>query len=92
MFVYEIESHFTSVGSRCVVCCMSTCILVSSWICSFSLSLLYITRRLDYVVELAENLGMHLLMCTESYNFFCQESSNCNTVVGCFKLHKYFSV
>ena len=28
-------------------------------------------RRLDYVVELAEHKGIHLLMCTESFNYFC---------------------
>jgi hypothetical protein len=33
------------------------------------------TWRLDYVVELAEKLNIHLLMCTESFNYFCTVSS-----------------
>jgi hypothetical protein len=32
------------------------------------------TWRLDYVVQLAEKLDIHLLMCTESYNNFCTVS------------------
>ncbi|KAL5516111.1 hypothetical protein EMCRGX_G001382 [Ephydatia muelleri] len=32
--------------------------------------------RLDYVVELAEVKGIHLLMCTESFNCFCTNTKN----------------
>ncbi|CAI7995235.1 Mannan endo-1,4-beta-mannosidase A, partial [Geodia barretti] len=40
------------------------------------------TWRLDYVVKLAEKLNIHLLMCTESFNYFCTSSSG-SKVVTC---------
>ena len=38
-------------------------------------------RRLDYVVQLAEKLNIHLLMCTESFNYFCTVSSGAIQIV-----------
>jgi endo-1,4-beta-mannosidase len=48
------------------------------------------TWRLDYVVELAERKGIHLLMCTESFNYFCTKSTApCNWDKDCYYNKKF---